>query len=232
MPKRLCIIPASSESKRFPDKLLSPLKGMPLLFHTIGMAIVNFDKVIVSSDSDKIMDTCFERYSEISEMTGILQIDKRPKRLASKEAPVMNTILYYYERMKGFDEIWMLLPTCPLRIQKDIDEVKSLIAKKHVPNVVSITEYEFPPALAFNIQKHGHIAPYRNNKSWLDNQMDPKDHKLFYRPNGCIYASQWSRFDKKRNFYRNTVGYIMPRERSININTKLDLDIADLLIGR
>ena len=54
--KRLAIIPARKESKRFPSKNMAELGGKPLIFHTIDAGIELFDKLIFTSDSDEMLE--------------------------------------------------------------------------------------------------------------------------------------------------------------------------------
>lgn len=53
----MIIIPARLHSTRLPNKLLLPLKGIPLIIHTAKNA-EKIDEVIVACDSDEILEVC------------------------------------------------------------------------------------------------------------------------------------------------------------------------------
>ena len=57
--------------------------------------------------------------------------------------------------------------------------------------------------------------------------------EIFYRPNGAIYVMNYAFIVKnKKHFSDNTYAYLMPKERSIDIDSEFDLKIAKLLINQ
>ena len=116
--KRLAIIPARGGSKRFPDKNISNLNGKPMIFHSIDAARGEFDKIIFTSDDEAILEVVRAEYG----VEASIDIQLRPKELATDTSKVIDTINYYHQRETGFDQIWLLLPTCPLRSKEDITQ--------------------------------------------------------------------------------------------------------------
>lgn len=239
--RSLCIIPARGGSKRFVDKNIAELNGKPLVFHTIDLALSSFEKIIFTSDSKKICDLVYQQYSNTIERTSILSIEKRPPRLAGDKSKVIDTVCYYYDRYhhdnKEFDYIWLMLPTCPLRTQEDVDNVKKMLRakisdrgylSKGTESVISVTPYRFPASLALVLNPHGSLKGMNDHKHWIDGNSRSQDHVETFHPNGAIYVSRWDVFGRNRNFYKGAVKpYIMPEERSVDIDEPIDLKKAE-----
>jgi CMP-N-acetylneuraminic acid synthetase len=223
----LAIIPARGGSKRFPGKNKAILGGKPLIYHSIQLAVENFTTVIFSSN-------CPELRSIASQLKlSNLIIQDQPT--ASNTSQVIECVKEIYEERAndGFDEIWMLLPTCPLRSHSDIVKCKNLL-RSEANFVVSITDFDFPPSLSLNITNNGHIQSTCPSQPWERKHHRSQNHRKCYRPNGAIYgAKYWAFKENDFNFYSesDTVGYYMPKERSIDIDTKFDLKIAELVIN-
>lgn len=227
--KRLAIIPARGGSKRLPGKNLMELGGMPLIAHTIGAAAKTplFDKVIVTTDSQEIYDYALN----FLRLEGV-QVALRPAELATDTSKVIDTVCYYFDKPenKDFDQIWLLLPTCPLRTSEDIRNAQALLSP-NIDGVISITDYEFPPTLALNYNDDGTIEDAHPEKPWVNGNSRSQDHPDAYRPNGAIYGMWSEDFATARNFYRGNIkGYYMPRERSVDIDNLHDYHVAESII--
>jgi len=222
--KKLCIVPARGGSKRFPNKNITNLCNKPLIKHTIDVVIDLFDTVIVSTDSDNILQV-------VSSYENIIPII-RPDFLATDTSKVLQTVEWHFNKYsnKDFDQIWLCLPTCPLRSKEDVINSQSLLTK-NVDNVISITDFEFPPTLSLLKDENDYIS--ENNPDWpfYNGNTRSQDHKPIYRPNGALYGSWWNSFGNFKNFFKGIVkGYYMPRERSVDIDNKIDLQLAELIL--
>jgi len=140
---RLAIVPARAGSKRLPGKNLKKLNGLPLFEHTLKIASEVFTQVVFSSDSEEMLKQS-ESYENVIP-------SKREQRLASDTSKVIETVReihnQYSKKEKKFDEIWLLLPTCPLRTKKDLLEAINLL-DRGIDSVVGVTDFDFPPTLA------------------------------------------------------------------------------------
>lgn len=220
--KRLCIIPARGGSKRLPNKNITLLNGKPLIYHTIEAAINSeiFDKIIFTSDSDIILEVVSEKF------INNIVISKRPDELATDKSKVIDTVEYYYNKYSGYDQVWLLLPTCPFRDKGDIINANKLLTR-NLDGVISITEMEFPPTLGLNKSEDNIITAYDESDPWVNGNSRSQDHPTVYRPNGAIYAHWGDKFKKNKNFYKGKVkGYFMDRSKSIDIDTKFDFELA------
>lgn len=227
--KTLAIIPARGKSKRFPEKNIALLNGKPLIFHTIDAALGNFNKIIFTSDDDNILRIVENEYGNYSkEHKGEFIISKRPGYLASDNSKVIDTVLHYLD--SDFEQIWLLLPTCPLRTRQDIRNAKQLLTKD-IDSVISITDFEFPPSLGLFVGNEGLLVSSDWNNHWQKGNSRSQDHPPVFRPNGAIYGSWTKGIELYKNYYLGKVkGYYMPRNRSVDIDNEIDLKIAQSLI--
>lgn len=224
--KRLCIIPARGGSKRLPGKNIKPLNGKPLVFYTIDAAVKSniFDKIIFTSDDDIILERVSRNYS-----TSLLDIIKRPIELATDTSKVIDTVMYFIDT--EYDQTWLTLPTSPLKDPDDFLEASFLLDNQH-DSVISYTEMEFPPSLGLVVKKDKTLEDYDASNPWKTGNSRSQDHPTIYRPNGAIYGSWTNKLLSNKNYYTTrTRGYFMSRDRSIDIDTQFDFDMASFYLG-
>ena len=220
---RLAIIPARAGSVRFPNKNWALLDGKPLWRHTIDVARDCFDDIVFTSDSDTLIKSVAYLYDDIN--THI-----RPSCLATSTSKVIDTVCWIHSMWANTDEIWLLLPTCPLRTKDDVLNAQKLLGDTNEDGVISITDYEFPPQLGL-LSEDGLITDWHESKPWQNGNTRSQDHYPVYRPNGALYGMKREHFHKHQNFYEGRIeGYYMPRERSVDIDTELDLKIAEQIL--
>ena len=225
--KRLCIIPARGGSKRLPRKNIKLLCGKPLVFYTIDAVLKSkiFDKVIFTSDDDEILNTVSTNYT-----LPILETIKRPKKLASDTSKVIDTVVYFAD--VNYDQTWLTLPTSPLKTSKDFISSSHLLENK-VDSVISYTEMEFPPTLGLTAGYAGRLFDYDSTLPWQNGNSRSQDHPTVYRPNGAIYGSWTNKLLNNKNYYKGIVkGHFMPRNRSIDIDTQFEFDLAEFLMNK
>lgn len=223
--KRLCIIPARGGSKRLPRKNIKPLNGKPLVFYTIDSVINSkvFDKVIFTSDDDEILSLVSKNYSST-----ILDVVRRPNELATDTSKVIDTVLYFLD--EEYDQIWLTLPTSPMKISDDFVKASELLSEDD-DSVLSYTEMEFPPTLGLVVKNNNIIEDYDQTQPWQNGNSRSQDHPMVYRPNGALYGSWTSKLRENKNYYvGQTKGYFMPRNRSIDIDTQFEFDLAEFML--
>lgn len=225
MRKRL-IIPARGGSKRLPNKNIKKLNNRPLVFYTISAALNSnsFDEIIFSSEDDKILKIVKDEFKDQ------ISFHKRPSHLAVDTSKVIDTVIELID--KTYDQTWLSLPTSPLKLPSDyINAIEKL--NNTIDGVVSVTEYEFPPSLGILINEEGFINDYHSSKPWQNGNTRSQDHQKVFKPNGSIYGMWTHKLSKSKSFYKGKiVGYQMPRERSIDIDTNFDFDFAEFFIKK
>jgi CMP-N-acetylneuraminic acid synthetase len=223
MISRLCIVPARAGSKRFPGKNKAFLAGKPLILHTLETVVPLFDTVVFTSDSHEML-------SLASSVPGLLTLE-RPPALASDTSKVAETVLWLQQVLPRSDQIWLCLPTCPLRSADDILAAQTLLDGDPSANsVVSVIAFEFPPTLALEL--HGsELREHDPSRPFASGNTRSQDHQVLLRPNGALYGARWESFAAYKTFFGGRVlGLPMPRERSVDIDSPLDLLVAETLI--
>lgn len=220
----LAIIPARGGSKGVPRKNIKFLDGMPLISYSIKSAYKSkcVLKIAVSSEDNEILKTANE-YPVIS--------IKRPESLAMDDSATIDTIIHALDFLenKGYvpNIIILLQPTSPLRTSLDIDCSLNIFLKNKCDSVISVCEFSHSPYWGLKM-KGEYLKPVFGNKYLKKRRQDLP---TIYLPNGAIFISTPQYLKKHRTFYsEKTIPYIMPAERSIDIDTELDFKLAELIL--
>lgn len=222
----LCIIPARGGSKGLPEKNIKKLLGKPLIAYTIAHAKKSkyIDRIIVSTDSIKI--------AEIAERFGAEVPFIRPKRLASDNSSTIDVLLHATDCMEKkenylFDILVLLHVTAPLRNTEDIDKCIKLLLKKNVDNVFSVmSAHRNPYFNMVEVSKGGKVMLVKEG-DFATRQSAPKVFDI----NASVYVWWKDVFKKGRSILSDkTHIYIMPKERSIDIDDAIDFKIAEMLL--
>ena len=222
--KILAVIPARGGSKGIPNKNIVDVGGNPLIKYTIDAALdlEILTHCVVSTDSDEI--------SDVAKSCGALVPFKRPKHLSDDQAlslPVMQHAVEFMESKQGYqyDLVIMLQPTTPLRQTSDIDNAIKLLFDTNADSVVSVVEVDGYHPLRMKRVVDGRLINYidQGHEDMRPRQELPP----VYSRNGAIYATIRDVLMDKDSFTGSDIrSYIMPLERSINIDTQLDLQLA------
>lgn len=223
----LCLIPARGGSKRLPRKNIMPLGGKPLLAHTIDAALEAciFDDVIVSSDDDEILKLAAERGADT---------DRRPDALANDTAKVVEVVEEFLVRTGAVDthkHIVVMLSTCPLRSVSDVQQgIAMYKAGPEGSTLVSVTGYDFPPELSMQHDESSHQLKMDRPETYRQTTRS-QSFKPSYHPNGGFYAARVADFLTARTFFTNRmIGYVMPPERSVDIDYLYQFRMAEILL--
>jgi N-acylneuraminate cytidylyltransferase len=218
--KVLAIIPARGGSKGVPRKNIKDLAGKPLVAWTIEAAKKSkyIDKLIISSDDDEIIS--------VAKKWGAEAPFVRPAELALDTTPGMDPVLHALDQVPGFDLIVLLQPTSPLRITADIDE--SIERCLSANSCVSMAEVEQSPYWMYTIKENHEMKPIMNLDSKIVRRQDlPKVYTL----NGAVYVAKCNWLINTRSFVTDeTLSYVMPISRSMDIDTEIDFKMAELII--
>lgn len=220
--KKIAIIPARSGSKGLPDKNIIELNGHPLIYYTIKAAEDSgiFDEIMVSTDS--------EMYAEVAKKCGANVPFLRSEAMSSDKAGswdvVREVLSKYMERGIKFDYVALLQPTSPLRNNDDIIGTYNLI-KAGANNAVSISEVEHPVQWCFTLPENGCMEEFSKSPYCNMRRQELEKH---YMENGAIYFVDAKKIMlQDYNFYADKCyGYVMPRERSIDIDERIDLFVV------
>jgi len=222
----LAIIPARGGSKGLPNKNIKQLLDKPLIAWTIEHALKTkyLDCIFVSTDDDEL--------ANIGRKYG-LEVIERPKELAKDETPIIDVLFHFVEiqelGINGKEIILVLQPTSPIRNAEDIENAIEVFSDNDCESVVSVCESTHPPYWSFKIEET-YLQPLFEKK-YLS--IRRQDLKRTYIPNGAIYILTPTVLHKYENLYCNkTLPYVMPIERSIDIDNEIDFMLAELLVKK
>jgi CMP-N-acetylneuraminic acid synthetase len=227
MRNALCIIPARGGSKRIPRKNLLPLAGKPLLAYTIEAALKSgvFLDVVVSSDDQEILG--------LAGSLGAVA-DIRPEELSGDTIRFVQVVEEYLLRpgmRQKYETIAGMLPTCPFRTAEDVRRAFDLFSQQAGNGyLLSVTEYDFPPQLALDFAEDGVTLTMRDPVMYGKTTRSQSIGKS-YHPNGAIYLASVDGFLREKTFFANPMfGYLMPAERSFDIDYPYQFAIAEAMM--
>lgn len=222
----LAVITARGGSKGVPKKNIRPLAGKPLVAWTIEAALAARSKmrIVVSTDNPEIADVC--------RFYGVEVPFLRPAELASdfatSEGAVIHALDWMCEHEKYSPYLTVLLqPTSPFRSSLDIDCAINFQMENNVDAVVSVTENRRPIQWLQRVDPQGRVSDV-----FPDHNVSRRQNaETLYQYNGAVYVIRTEVLRRENTFYpADRIAYIMPPERSLDIDSELDFLIADRLM--
>lgn len=223
----IAIIPARSGSKGLPGKNIRLLKGKPLVAHSIIQAQEAgiFDEIFVSTDSSEYANIALQYGANVP----FLRSDELASDSASTWDCVREAIEQYNSIGKEYDIVVVLQPTSPLRTAGDIINAIKKMLLNNADSVVSVCEADHSPLLCNTLPEDKSMRGFVRPEIVAKNRQELP---TFYRINGAIYAVGTSYFLRSQTIYDgNSFAYVMPRERSIDIDTLYDFYLAEYLLN-
>ena len=218
----VALIPARGGSKGIPRKNIKPFNSKPLIYWSIKVALESnkVDRVIVSTEDEEIADIARSFSAEVPFM--------RPKKYAMDNSSGLEPIMHALEKIPNINDLLILQPTSPLRRLLDIDGIFDQRSKFNSDSAVSLTLSKKPSNIFFQLDKNMKIFSSKETLSFKPRQ----EYQKRYYLNGSLYLSTKESILKNKYLVTNdTIGYIMPEEYSIDIDTPFDWMIAEFLMG-
>jgi len=224
----LCTICARGGSKGVKNKNIKELNGKPLIAYTIEQAKASglFEHIVISTDSDDI--------ASIAEEYGAELFFKRSEEMASDTAGKLDVIKDAFKRSeeyynRTFDYLIDLDATAPLRSVEDIiNSFKQFIENKNDNLITAMPSRRSPYFNLVEEDKNGKVYLSKNLAAAIVRRQDaPKSYDM----NASIYI--WKRdvvLNENSIFLEKTGLYVMPEERSIDIDTELDYKFVEFLM--
>lgn len=221
--KILGIIPARGGSKGVPRKNVRVVGGKPLIAWTIDEAKKSkyLDRIILSSDDDEIIDVARQYKCDVP--------FKRPSELASDDSPAIATVVHAISNMKeSFDYLVLLQPTSPMRTVEDIDGCIEKCLNMKSLSCVSVSVVDKSPYWMFSVDDASRMTPILESATLYQRRQDLP---LAYTLNGAVYVAECHWLEAKGEFVDDkTLAYEMPKNRSVDIDTKSDLKYLEFLL--
>ena len=222
--KILAIIPARGGSKGIPRKNIKMLADKPLIAWTIEEAKKSkyIDTCIVSTEDTEI--------KSVAEKFGGYVPFMRPAELARDDTPGIEPVLHALEKLPDYDYMILLQPTSPLRTVEDIDGAIKFCIANQKKSCVSVTEAEHNPYWMYTLGDDNEMRAIL--KISADKIYQRQKLPKIYRLNGAVYVCEKNFLIKNRAFITDeTIGYVMPEERSFDIDTIRDFKLVELIIS-
>lgn len=226
----LCTICARGGSKGVRNKNVRELGGKPLIAHTIEQAQAGgfFKNLAVTSDSEKILD--------IARQYGVPYAVRRPDHLATDTADKLAAICHAIEQVEQevgfeFDDVLDLDPTSPLRHVEDITAALRLFYETQADNLITAAPARRSPY--FNLVEQDEQGFAHLSKPLPVRVYRRQDSPRCYDMNASIYI--WRRgflFSGRKVFGEKTALYVMPEERSIDIDSELDFEFVSFIMEK
>lgn len=220
----IAIVPARGGSKGLPGKNIKNLLGKPMIAYTIEEALKSkyITEVIISTDCKEI-ESVAVKYRAKSPFL-------RPEYLATDSAKAIDNYIYTIDRLNkefayNIKDFVVLQPTSPLRTVEDIDGAIELFKDKNADSVVSYTEEQHP------IEWHKYITEDGKFENIFEEKLlNRQDMKPSFFPNGAVFVFSYDLIKQNKYYSENSYAYIMPRNRSVDVDTLEDFKYIEFLM--
>lgn len=217
----IALIPARGGSKGLPGKNIAPLCGKPLIAWSIEAARASrhVDDVAVTTDDDSIAAVARQSHCPVVD---------RPDHLATDAAPIEDALFHALDVLGNrwgnrWDILVLLQPTSPLRCAADIDGCIETMMAACAPCALTVCDPGKSPYWMYTLAEGGRMEPVIPGIEGRRRQDLPDAYAL----NGAVYVADVAWLRQNGKFMSpQTVAHIMPRERSIDVDSALDLTIA------
>lgn len=212
----LAIVPARAGSKRVSNKNIASVAGKPLIAWTIEAAKASsyLDRVVLSTDSPEIAAIAGQYGCDVPFM--------RPEELALDSTPTMPVLVHALDQLPRYDIVVLLQPTSPLRLPIDIDRCIELCLS--APSSVSVTELGKKPEWLYTFDEENQLRPLFES---------PQPRTRLFTLNGAVYAAKRDWLLENGSYLSaETRAYFMPEDRSLDIDTERDMQVAHCLLSR
>jgi len=227
--RTLGIVPARAGSVRLPGKNLAVLGGKTLVERALDAATGASRLIAVALSSDD------PRALALGERRAGVIVIERPPELAGERSPAIDYVRHALAAIaarggEAFDAVAIVQPSSPLTLAGDVDGTVELLAATGADSAVTAVRLDH----AIHPLKLKRLDGDRLVPLFADEGGRMATHELepVYIRNGAVYATRRRVIDRGQILGDDCRAYVMPRERSIDINDRLDLEFAAFLLDR
>jgi CMP-N,N'-diacetyllegionaminic acid synthase len=231
--KVAALIPARKGSRGIPNKNFKEFCGKQLYEWTEDAAIDSgiFDLIIISSDQK--YQSALIKYNDLN----VFCDDDRPANLCTDTASLDDVLIHYAQKYPDID-VWCLLqPTSPLRTEQDIKDAYAMLSEeykngdKKYDSIVSVYNH---PCLAWVANSAYHKGrKYHTALFHTEKRPNRQDRKDWFLENGAVYFVTLDGLKQRGSRIGMHPGlYVMPMERSFDIDNQLDWEICEMLMQK
>jgi|LakMenEpi03Aug12_release.lakeMendotaPanAssembly.Ray.scaffolds.fasta_scaffold301476_2 pseudaminic acid cytidylyltransferase len=217
---KIAIVPARAGSKRIKNKNIKKFLGKPIILYTLKKIFNSklFDKVIVSSNSKKILNICSEKFKIIKH--------QRNAKLSGDKSSTIDAInsCIKDQKLSSYDSVCCIYPCTPLLNILDLIKTELKLRLNNSKFVVPVIAFPHPIERAL-ILKHNKIFPLENKKIEMRGQECQKT----FHDAGQFYWAKVKTWLTSESILLNSVGYKMSQSNCIDINVCEDWKRAEQL---
>lgn len=212
-----------------PRKNVRPLAGRPMVLWAVEAAVGarSLSRVVVSSDDEEVL--------RLAATVDARLALRRPAEMATDSAPAIEYIRHALQTLEQegeerFDIVVVVQPSSPFTLPEDIDGTVKLLLETGAASAVSVVRvpHDLHP-LKFKLMRESRLHPYIEDEAGRFSYHQMPD---VYVRNCSVYAALREQIAVGEIIGDDCAGYVMPRERSIDINDELDMEFACFLAGR
>lgn len=225
----IAFIFARGGSKGLPGKNIRPLQGKPLIAYAIqsAQAVPQVDAVMVSTDDEAI--------AEVARQYKALVPFMRPPELAGDTSPEwlawQHAIRTVREQGYPLDIMLSVPATAPLRLAEDIQGCLEALSASSADMAFTVTPAASNPYFSMVTLDDGGYA--RLAMQATQRFARRQDSPAVYDIVPLAYAAHADYVLNSENMWAGKITpYVVPNERAIDIDTDLDFQIAEFLMGK
>lgn len=223
----IATICARAGSKGVPGKNLHPVEGKPLIVHTIeqAQACPEIEEVYFSTDDQEI--------AEVARQAGAVVPFLRPAELAADDTPKVPVLRHLVDWVgnsgKAVETIVDLDPTSPLR---EIEDIQACLRLLDDGTDLVITGYPAEKNPYFNMVEQQADGYYQLVKPLPEGVAGRQLAPQVYSMNASVYVWRLETLMNRDDLWSGgrVKLHVMPRERSIDIDEPLDMQLVKLLM--
>ncbi|MEM8528903.1 MAG: acylneuraminate cytidylyltransferase family protein [Bacteroidota bacterium] len=220
----LGIIPARAGSKRIKGKNKVKLAGKELVRYAIEAALSSklLTKIVVSSDDKDILNIT-DTYENVTAL-------RRPDDISGDKAPAITYVHHALENLEvSFDYIVIVQPSSPFTLGEDIDNtVQLLLHSEQADSSVSVMKLDHAiHPVKLKVLEDKKLNPFLEEEN---GRMAAHELPELYVRNCSVYVANLENIKAGKIIGEHCLGYVMPRERSVDINDPIDLAFATFLM--
>ncbi|MEM7571988.1 MAG: acylneuraminate cytidylyltransferase family protein [Bacteroidota bacterium] len=224
--KILGIIPARAGSSRLPGKNKKRLAGRELIRYAIDAALGSeyVTHWVLSTDDEDIR--------EIGQEYSQLIVLKRPSAIAGDQAKAITYVEHALSQLRevNFEMVVIVQPTSPFTWSMDIDGTVNLLKVNKAASAASVMQIDQTIHPLKLKKMEGHLLlPFWEAEN---GRMAAHEIPQLFSRNGSVYASLISTINDGLIVADPCLGYLMPRERSVDINDPIDFVFAEFLLSQ
>ena len=220
---KIAIIPARFGSKRIKQKNIKSFYSKPMIVWTLEKLIKSnfFDKIIVTSDSKKILN--------IAKKNGADILINRPKKLSGDIVGTQPVISHALKQLKKNQNnksyVCCIYPCNPFLNLNDVKSGFSKLKKNLSKFIFPVVEYPHPIQRALKLNSNYFVnSVFKNNSNTRTQDLN----KTYYDA-GQFYWGTLSLWNKEKDIHQSGMCFPIPPWRVVDIDNLSDWKRAEIL---